>query len=755
MEAGPAAGLVAGDAVGVVAGAAVDDVVADAADERVVASRAVERVVARVAVDADIATHQRGGAEIEQVGAAVVDHGHGARGARAVDGFHAGAGPADHADVHVVAVGLDRVGAGAVDIGVVALEAGPALGLRAGDAVGVVAQTAVEAVLVGAGVDQVVTRTAENRVVAAAAPDQVVAGATVHHVVAAAGDDFLGRGAAGEGFSGVVAVDPRGALVEVVQPVAHVGEGRVGIAVLVEEVVALDLEPEVVEAVGDRVDEVLAEVVRVRAVVLDQVVAGLLAVLVIAVQRGELRQARRVAAHPGVHGAQVFRRDPAVAHRVGGGDGLHDQLVERVGVARPGVDVGGGRVARQSRVGLDRVDDAVQPGAGARLVDVEIVQPRGHVGERRVGVAVLVEQVGALDLEADVVDPVQHRVDQVLAEILGVGAVVLDQVVAGFLAVLVVAVQGGELRQPGRVRADPGVEGRHVGHADRAVRGGGIGGGQALRDQLVQAVGGVLSPGDVGLCRAGCQPRIGLDQRHGPVQPGAGGGAVLPELRQPARHLLDRGVGVAILVEESAVLDLEPHVVDAVDHRVEQVLPAVIGVGTVVLHLVITGFLGCLVVAMQRRPLHQAVGADPGVHRNDLGGGEDAVRRGAGGQCCLDDDPVELVGRRRPAGDLGRAVVAREAVVGVDRIHQLVQTGARRAVRAAGHRRVSRAHAWFLLIPDLKILSDFPRVTLIYIRSCVSSDECPGVWRCTTSAGSHKRRSRRSIQSACLQKEFS
>ena len=177
-----AAGGAAGDAVGVAAAGAVERVVAPARQQRVGRGAAIDGVVAVVRVDDQVAAQQLHAAQVELRGVAVAVDAHRAGGAGRVDLLDAGerrAEVAQHADVDVARARRDDAvdaAAAAVAVDVMVLEARPAAGLAAGDAVGVAALAAV---------DPVVAAGRHQGVGAGAAPDRVVAVVAVDDDVAA------------------------------------------------------------------------------------------------------------------------------------------------------------------------------------------------------------------------------------------------------------------------------------------------------------------------------------------------------------------------------------------------------------------------------------------------------------------------------------------------------------------------------------------------------------------------------------------
>ena len=472
---------------------------------------------------------------------------------------------------------------------------------------------------------------------------------------AAIGPDHQGRG-----------------LQEVVDPGRHLGRGGVRVAVLVLEAAVHDLEAEVVDAVGDGVHQIPAEVRRVGAVVLHQVESGFQAVLVVAVEFDEPGLTAGIGPHPGIDRDQIAAGDPAVGHGAGGGDAVQQQGVERVGGGRTGGNVRCRRVAGEAGVHHQVVGDPVESGAGGGRVEQKVVQPGGHIRDGGVGIAVLVAELAVHDLETDVVDAVGDGVDEVLAEGLGGRTVVLHQVEAGLHPVLVVAMQFHETGIAIHVGADPGVDGAHVVGRHRSVTQAARR-CQAIEDHPVQGVCGIGAAEDVGVGNARVQAGVGHHHVGHAVQARAGRRPVGVELRQPLGDLQHRRVGIAVLVDEVVALDLEAQVIEPVGHGVDQRLAAVLEVAAVVLDAVEAGFGAVLVVAVQIGPFGEPVGPDPGVHGPHFIDGEDAVAGGAHGRRGLHDDPVHAVRGRGAGRDVGGGVRAGQPGVDLDRVDHLVQ----------------------------------------------------------------------------------
>ena len=160
------------------------------------------------------------------------------------------------------------------------------------------------------------------------------------------------------------------------------------------------------------------------------------------------------------------------------------------------------------------------------------------------------------------------------------------------------------------------------------------------------------------------------------------------ELRQPFRHLPDRGIRIAVLVEETSIANFETHVVEAVCNRVDQFLAAIPGASTIILNPVKTGLRTRLVIAMQQRPLHLEIAPQVGVHRADFGSREHLVSRSTRRLGRLHDQLVQAVGCLGARLDV--LPIARPCQTGVtmDVFNDLVETGSCDAVGGSGDQAV-------------------------------------------------------------------
>ena len=196
------------------------------------------------------------------------------------------------------------------------------------------------------------------------------------------------------------------------------------------------------------IDGILGEQGSIGTIILYQVVTGLNAVLIIAMQGDEGSVACGVAANPAID-PEHLRFTEAGAVRIGGPglvegvDAAHDQVVEPVGGKGASLDLGPGVAGGQPRISHDRLDDAIQTGVGAGQIGFEGGQPAGHIAEQGVVVAVLIGEAGAIraDREAKVIKAVLNGVDQGAAVELAIAAVILNLMEAGGHAPFIITVE--------------------------------------------------------------------------------------------------------------------------------------------------------------------------------------------------------------------------------------------------------------------------------------------------------------------------
>ena len=445
--------------------------------------------------------------------------------------------------------------------------------------------------------------------------------------------------------------------------------------------------------------------------------AGLCIGLIVAVQRGP--DARVVRSEPSVHRDQVGTVRPAIVGHAGRTNGGHDQLVHRIRRTSARRDLAGRNLQVQARIGGDDGDQIIQSRGRAanririhrriaeravgQVVPQQAGQPRRHDLDAGVGVAVLVEQLAALDFEAQVVDAVGDRIDGVVVEQPRGRAVVLHQVEAGLLVILVVAVQ----RDPRAavVRAEPRAEVADIRRVDRAVV------GQAGRldrqdDQIVHGVCGPRPRHDFAGGQTLVQAGIGQDDLDQPIQSRASrADGIRIDLRvaqragvqvgsqqalEPVRDAFNACVAVAVLIQELAVHDLESHVIDAVRDRVDGLAIEQPRARAVVLHQVEARLPSRLVITVQRDPFGRVPPLNPGVQIVQVRRVQPAVVGEARFLDRVDDQVVHRVRRSRSLRDVGRVDVLTQARIGQDHVDQAIESGAGRALRRSGGQHVDR-----------------------------------------------------------------
>ena len=251
-----------------------------------------------------------------------------------------------------------------------------------------------------------------------------------------------------------------------------------------------------IDTVVDCIYCILAKQARCGPIILYEMVAGFAAVFIIAMQGHERGQALGITADPAIDPAQ-FSDTEAAGIAVSSTvllqccDARHNQLVEPIGGAGPGLEIDPGNRRLQPRVGHDCFNDSIQAGLAGGQICFERSQPAGHVTEGGIVGAVLIGEASGIGVEgeAEVIDAVQHRIDQGLAVELAIAAIPLNRVISSFDATFIVTMQGGEQCQAFGVRviAHPGIQQDHISyfqhcflqHTNR---------GQSLDQQAIEAI---------------------------------------------------------------------------------------------------------------------------------------------------------------------------------------------------------------------------------------------------------------------------
>ena len=440
-----------------------------------------------------------------------------------------------------------------------------------------------------------------------------------------------------------------------------------------------------IDAVGDSIHQVLAEELSGGAVVLNQVEAGFAAVLIVTVRLHE--RLIPVLAHPAVDRPQVVAADPAVEIDIGGGYRLEKNAVEGVGGGQAVVDVQGGRMLGKAGIQPDPIHHPIKTAAGGGGIAVVVGDPLGYIADAGVGVAVLVlEAPVGVDREPDMENAIEDGVDGVLAEQLGGGAVVLHQVVAGFDAVLVIAVALHKEGVARRDALDPAVDPGHFCRAQaRVIAIGlafGLEGGDSVLDQLVEVIGGLGPPLDLRPGDRSLQARIRHDRLDDAVEIAARVGQIHLQGGEPTGHIGEGGVVVAVLVGEASAVGAErkPDVIDPVEHRVDQGAAIEFAVAAIVLDGVEAGLRSVLIIAVQLKEALQALRmggiAEPAVEGHDVCRGQHRFVEGADVPQALCQQLVQAVGGGDAGADRTGFVGAGQAGIAGNPAQGLIQASA-------------------------------------------------------------------------------
>ena len=174
---------------------------------------------------------------------------------------------------------------------------------------------------------------------------------------------FFGMVQSSDGVSFLGTVDDLFIQVIVVQPCGQVAEVGVLVPVFVENIVSFDLKPEMIDAVGNRVDEVVTTELYVAAVVLYEMESCFVAVvIVISVEFRPFLE--MMFPDIRIDGSYIFHRYSSVTGNLGFPDCFIDDLVQSVCGICSGIDIIRIGVSRQARIAFYRIGEPVKTGAG-------------------------------------------------------------------------------------------------------------------------------------------------------------------------------------------------------------------------------------------------------------------------------------------------------------------------------------------------------------------------------------------------------
>ena len=151
-------------------------------------------------------------------------------------------------------------------------------------------------------------------------------------------------------------------------------------------------------------------------------------------------------------------------------------------------------------------------------------------------------------------------------------------------------------------------------------------GGQPIKDELVQPIGGFSAAFDVRQGDGVGKARIRDDRFGAAVESGVGGGHIQAQGAQPLGHILHRDVGGTIFIDEVAIgIDGEAEVVDGIQDHIDQIFAMKELAGAIAHQLMEAGFHRTGIIAMGIDEGLEAggIGAHPGVESDQILGGED------------------------------------------------------------------------------------------------------------------------------------
>ena len=293
----------------------------------------------------------------------------------------------------------------------------------------------------------------------------------------------------------------------------------------------------------------------------------------------------------------------------------------------------------QARVGCDQLCDVIKRSSGATCgveINARVVQrtcsevvgqqgfePKRHIRQRRILIAILINDAPAVIAEAEVIKAIRNRIDRVLIIESFPRAVVLHEVEPGLCVVLIIAMGGDPSGL--MVRLDPVGEVFDICLGNLAVIGD-AGCFDPVHDDLVHRIGSLCALVDLifrdfavqltftaddvdelvqartGLSRDRCA----FPSRKGPIRQ-----VISQELVQPIGDVFDPFVLVAVFVDQSIVFVSEAEMVDRVRNCIDAVAAKHAHLTAVVLHEVKASLFIVFVIAMGKEPRVRPVVLDP------------------------------------------------------------------------------------------------------------------------------------------------
>ena len=260
-------------------------------------------------------------------------------------------------------------------------------------------------------------------IIACAAQEGVIAITSIGEIITRVKVDFIVPSPCIHFFSMIQPPDDIGILgtvddlfvqVIVVQPCGEIAEVCVLVSVFIQYIVSFNFKPEMINTVGNRVDEIVAPEPYVAAVVLYEVESRFLAVFIISVQLNPLF--KMVFADIGIDGPHIVNRDVPIIGNTGIFNGFDDDAVHCICIIRTCIDIVGICISCQPRVAFNSVSEFIETGAGIRLIDIEVLYPACKIVEAGISVAVFIEDVISFNVKPEVVDAVGNRIYEILAE---------------------------------------------------------------------------------------------------------------------------------------------------------------------------------------------------------------------------------------------------------------------------------------------------------------------------------------------------
>ena len=279
------------------------------------------------------------------------------------------------------------------------------------------------------------------------------------------------------------------------------------------------------------------------------------------------------------------------------------------------------------------------------------------------------------------IDPINHRIDQILAKKVSRCPIILNQVETCLFAILIVTMQDDKVVID--ILAHPTVNNAQVLAADPAIL---IDASrlQRIKQQMIQMIGCRQTVVDVKRRRPTRQPWIQLDPIHHAIEPRARRGGIAVVVADPFRDICHPCIRITIFVFKAKILShTKTDMINAIKHCIDSIQAKHFCRGAIILHKVIAGLTPVLVISM---PIHKkgitpCIAANPLVQPDHLLAAQTRVVIICGARCAellnpLQDQAIEIIRGLGSTTTIGPGDGGLKPGVSDDGLHNPIEPGA-------------------------------------------------------------------------------